>query len=138
MAESSAKVAPWREAVKAAAPDGPTLDGPLAVFMVFTLKKPVSARKTEFAPCRTPDLSKLCRSTEDAITDAGLWTDDARVVEYARLAKVWHGHDDDALYTPGVVVAATQVGDGWPRRLHEEVALALRAYRQTWKGNHAA
>lgn len=27
-----------------------------------------------------PDVSKLLRATEDAITDSGLWRDDARVV----------------------------------------------------------
>jgi Holliday junction resolvase RusA-like endonuclease len=27
-----------------------------------------------------PDLDKLCRAVADAITDAGLWADDAQVV----------------------------------------------------------
>ena len=49
-----------------------------------------------------PDLSKLLRSTEDALTDAGLWADDARVVEYERLAKVYPGEDPEALPVPGV------------------------------------
>ncbi len=39
-------------------------------------------------PYRIPDLSKLLRGIEDAITEAGLWADDARVAEYVRLAKV--------------------------------------------------
>lgn len=109
MRESSEKVGPWREAVKAAAPtiERP-LDGPLVVRMVFTLARPKSARKTDVAPFRTPDISKLARSTEDAITDAGLWADDARVVEYQRLAKVWWEFDDEALPVPGVVVAAIE------------------------------
>ena len=53
-------------------------------------------------PCRTPDLSKLARSTEDALTTAGLWRDDARVVEYTRLAKVYPGEDPESLSSPGV------------------------------------
>lgn len=111
MRESSEKVGPWREAVKAAAPSIETpLDGPLVVRMIFTLQRPKSARKSDVAPCRTPDLSKLVRSTEDAITDAGLWADDARVVEYSRLAKVWWNFDDEALPVPGVVVAAAEIG----------------------------
>jgi Holliday junction resolvase RusA-like endonuclease len=106
--ESSKKVGPWREAVKAAAPSGPRLDGPLLVAMVFTMKRPSSAKKAETMPYRTPDLSKLCRSTEDGITEAGLWADDARVSEYVRLAKVWPGYDRHALDTPGLIVGAVE------------------------------
>lgn len=110
MAESSKKVKPWRMDVKAAAECevrnrgmAMPLDGPLVVSMVFTLPKPASApkRRTTY-PDRKPDLSKLVRSTEDALTDAGFWADDARVVEYARLAKVFPGEDPDALSSPGV------------------------------------
>jgi Holliday junction resolvase RusA-like endonuclease len=110
MVESSAKVKPWREAVKYAAIDalatgvGPfPADGPLTVAMVFTLRKPQSAPKRRKTwPDRTPDLSKLARATEDALTDAGVWRDDARVVEYTRLAKVFPGEDPDSLGSPGV------------------------------------
>jgi Holliday junction resolvase RusA-like endonuclease len=86
------------------------LDGPLAVSMVFTLRKPASAPKRRRTwPDRTPDLSKLARATEDALTDAGVWADDARVVEYVRLAKVFPGEDRDALHIPGVVVRIWQM-----------------------------
>jgi len=107
LAESSKKVRPWRQDVKAAAlavRDGAApLDAPVRVRMVFTMPKPASApkRKRTF-PCRMPDLSKLARSTEDALTEAGVWKDDARVVEYARLAKVYPGEDPEALDAPGV------------------------------------
>lgn len=114
MVESSKQVAPWREAVKAAGYGaGPCLDGPLVVRMIFTLPRPASAKKTERAPYRTPDLSKLARATEDAITDIGLWADDARVAEYARLAKVWAGYDPlgEDLPVPGVIVAAASRDD---------------------------
>lgn len=109
MVESSKALKPWREAVKAAALDAmagaPPLDGPLAARMVFTLRKPASAPKRRRTwPDRTPDLSKLVRATEDALTDAGVWTDDARVVEYSRLAKVFPGDDAEALHIPGVSV----------------------------------
>lgn len=111
LVESSAKVKPWREAVKTAALDWrdehgrPTLDGPLLGSMTFTLRKPTSAPKRRRVwPTKYPDLSKLLRCTEDAITDAGLWADDARVVEYQSLRKLYVG-DDGALDTPGVVVA---------------------------------
>ncbi|KAF1008977.1 MAG: hypothetical protein GAK28_00609 [Luteibacter sp.] len=107
MVESSKKVKPWRQDVKAAALEaraGATpIDAPVVCRMVFTLPKPTSAPKRRRTwPMRTPDLSKLARSTEDALTEAGIWRDDARLVEYERLAKVYPGEDPEALDAPGV------------------------------------
>lgn len=130
MIESSKKVRPWREAVKASAPAGPCLDGPIAVRMVFTVARPKSARRAEQVPYRTPDLSKLARATEDAITEAGLWADDARVAEYVRLAKAWPGFDSEALHVPGVVVAAVEIAEGWQEELEQAFASALAARRR--------
>lgn len=128
MIESSAKVKPWREAVKSAAYGaGHCLDGPIAVRMVFTMARPKSARRVDTVPCRTPDLSKLARSTEDAITEAGLWADDARVAEYARLAKVWTRFDRDALPVPGVIVAACSMTDDWQTALADLFVSGLLA-----------
>ncbi len=112
LVESSKKVKPWRAEVAvacaatiAAIPGWVKLDGPLVVEMVFTLPKPASAPKRRRTwPMRYPDVSKLCRSTEDAISTAGGWADDARVVEYRRLAKVFPGEGRDSLPEPGVVV----------------------------------
>ena len=85
MIESSKKVKPWREAVYWAAIEAKSktamvmpMDGALAVWMVFALPKPKSVRRQ--APDRKPDLSKLVRSTEDALVNAGLIADDARIV----------------------------------------------------------
>ena len=128
LAESSKAVKPWREAVKAAAPFGPKLDGPLAVHMTFTLRRPTSARRADERPCKTPDLSKLARATEDAITDAGLWADDARVSEYARLSKVWHPYDPLSLRTPGVLVAAVEMAGAWSAELDRLVYEARWAH----------
>lgn len=107
MVESSKKVRPWRQDVRAAAlavrGDAAPIDAPLSVRMVFTMPKPASAPKRRRTyPCRMPDLSKLARSTEDALTDSGIWSDDARVVQYDRLAKVYPGEDPEALQAPGV------------------------------------
>lgn len=119
LGESSKKVKPWREAVKSAARDamenfehpnssfepvGP-IDAPVRVSMTFTMPKPASAPKRRRTwPMRTPDLSKLVRSTEDALTDAGIWRDDARVIE-ATTAKVYPGEGQDALECPGAVIS---------------------------------
>lgn len=108
MVESSKKVKPWRQDVKAAAlaaTDGgrlAPLDGPLVASMVFTVREQPTSRpawwpaglrwsKTlQWRPASTPDLSKLLRATEDALTGVA-WKDDARVVEYVRLAKHYAG-----------------------------------------------
>ena len=81
------------------------LDCPLRVRMVFTLPAPASLpKKRPSHPMRLPDLSKLVRSTEDAITSAGLWRDDARVVECTAV-KTYPAHvigaHPEALPAPG-------------------------------------
>lgn len=106
LGESSKKVKPWRQDVKAAAlavrGDTAPIDAPVRVRMIFTMPKPVSAPKRKRSyPAKMPDLSKLARSTEDALTEAGIWRDDARVVQYDRLAKVYPGEDPESLDTPG-------------------------------------
>lgn len=114
MVESSKKVKPWRQDVKAAAlavrNGNPPLEGPIIARMVFTIPKPVSAPKRKRTyPDKKPDLSKLVRSTEDALTDAGIWRDDARVVGYQRLAKVFPGEDPEALDAPGVRITVMRI-----------------------------
>lgn len=114
MVESSKRVKPWRDDVKAAglaARNGTLpLDGPLVVRMVFTLRKPASAPKRRRTwPMRKPDVSKLARSTEDALTDAGVIADDARIVEYTRLAKVFPNEDPEALEAPGARILIGEI-----------------------------
>lgn len=115
--ESSKAVKPWREAVKCAAREvmeegefsierhcNGAMPGALNVYMVFTLPKPKSAPKSRRTwPDRKPDLSKLVRSTEDALTDAGVWEDDARIIRCVA-SKVYPGEGTDALNSPGAVI----------------------------------
>lgn len=65
-------------------------DGPVKVTMHFVCKRPKSHYRTgryahllkDSAPlwkATSPDLSKLIRSTEDALTTAGVWHDDRQV-----------------------------------------------------------
>ncbi len=92
MVESSKAVAPWREAVVAQCQRDliaeKRIDDPVVVRMTFWLTRPASHRKTNgelranapLVPGRTPDLDKLQRSTLDALVQAAVLTDDARVV----------------------------------------------------------
>ncbi len=116
MIESSKKVKPWRKEVDRVGKevmDGRVpLDGPLLVTMIFTLPKPKSAPKTRRTyPMRTPDLSKLVRATEDALTTSGVWADDARVVDCIS-GKRYPGEGTDALDRPGVVIRIEPIRDG--------------------------
>lgn len=105
LAESSAKVKPWRESVKWAAREcGEKLLGAVSVEMVFTLPKPKSAPRTLITfPDRRPDIDKLTRSTLDAIVQAGMIEDDARVVSMSA-AKCYPNEGIDALDVPGAVI----------------------------------
>ena len=113
MVESSKNVKPWREAVKQAVLDAcgidnhttqgaPCVTGPIDVQMIFTMPRPKSA-KVGARPGSRPDLSKLIRSTEDALTDVGAWEDDARVVRVVAM-KVFTGQHGDSLPVPGAVI----------------------------------
>ncbi len=131
MIESSKAVVPWRQDVRAAAlaeveAEGlELLDGPLSVSMTFTVRHQPASKPTwwpagtpwkktmRWRPASAPDLSKLVRATEDALTGIA-WKDDARVVEYVRLAKFYVG--DDELYvlphSPGAVIRVWSLGAG--------------------------
>lgn len=113
MVESSAKVKPWREAVKTVAlfeyPPSMAMVGPVGVTVVFTLAKPASAPKTRITyPAKRPDLDKLIRSTFDALGEAGVWKDDAQVI-WVNASKVYPGEGEDALDVPGARIWVTQV-----------------------------
>lgn len=122
LVESSTKVEPWRRRVGKIAStatgahgDWTPLEGALVVDMVFTLPRPKTfpskdLRRIHGLPTTYPDLSKLLRSTEDALTGI-VWKDDARVVAYRRDAKVYVGAEDpDALREPGAVIRVWTVG----------------------------
>jgi len=102
LVESSAKVKPWRQSVMMAAVEaGARVVGPVAVSMTFTLPRPAAAKKRAHHATK-PDLSKLVRSTEDSITDAGLWEDDSRVCRTTS-EKLYVGAEG-ALASPGAAL----------------------------------
>lgn len=110
--ESSKRVKPWRDAVRSTVADawhGGRYDGPVIVEIIFFFPRPRSHYGTgKFAdrlklsappyPAGPPDADKLARSTLDGITSAGLWTDDARVVDLIARKRYCSA---DALEHPG-------------------------------------
>ncbi|MFD8774552.1 RusA family crossover junction endodeoxyribonuclease [Streptomyces sp. NPDC059916] len=130
MVESSIHVAPWREAVVWAMRQQiirqrgwRPLDGAVEASMVFSFVRPKGHYGTgrnarvlkPSAPARPavmPDLSKLARSTEDAITTAGGYRDDALLVSYRRLEKRYvtdAGSVADVLDVQGAVIRLYRV-----------------------------
>jgi crossover junction endodeoxyribonuclease RusA len=86
MIEASKKVKPWREAVHRSVqeviggnPNFKPFGGPLRITVTFYLPKPSTIRR--MLPTVPPDLDKLDRGLLDALTIAGVWEDDAQVVE---------------------------------------------------------
>ena len=121
MVESSKALKPWRNQIQAAirlavsmrTGASPPLDGgfpllgPLAVELVFTMRKPVGAPKTRRTwPVVYPDIDKLCRAVldEGKRTDTdkpGLWHDDSQVVDL-HAWKVYPLETPRALRQPGL------------------------------------
>lgn len=105
--ESSRQVSQWRQDViaQSAAYHGARMDGPLQMTLTFYLPRPRARRRQVYSD-RRPDLSKLIRSTEDALVDAGILADDARVAvlsaakEYVR---------DGVATTPGAYIEISEI-----------------------------
>jgi Holliday junction resolvase RusA-like endonuclease len=136
--EQSKRVAPWRDAVDAAARGAikarhirrhmldyggmpatapEPLDGPLSLEVVFTVRKPASApkRRVTWPTTRdSGDIDKLLRSTFDALTTAGAIADDSRIVEITA-RKVFPGEGLDALETPGAVIRVWRLAEAVAR-----------------------
>jgi Holliday junction resolvase RusA-like endonuclease len=95
--------AAWNAALRDAANEWrlrrlPMLDGPLVVEAAFYLRRP-GRTKFEAVPAGKPDLDKLLRSTGDPFSGT-VWADDARIVSFLRVGKVWA----DETNAPGVLV----------------------------------
>ena len=123
MVESSKKVGPWREAVVTQCQRdgiaGKRMTGPVSVDLAFYLPRPkahfgtgrnaaVVKPSAPSRPAGKPDLDKLVRSTLDALTQAGVFDDDAAVVTISA-EKHWC---DDSMPMPGAwVQVRSSVGD---------------------------
>ena len=133
MIESSKRVKPWRQDVRAAALEalrvGPEDEqgmaerigfpfGPSAVRIDvrFLLPRPKHHYRTgrnanllrdaaPLWPAVKPDVDKLIRSTLDALGEAGVWRDDSQVVSI----HAWKSYADAT--TPGAVITIEPMGE---------------------------
>lgn len=85
----------WKKAVAQLAKSryfGPPLEGPVVLWLTFTLQRPKghygTGRNADTVkgssparPVVKPDVLKLARGVEDALTAAGIWCDDAQIVD---------------------------------------------------------
>lgn len=92
MREASRFLKAWRGQVTLAAMrarkliNHETYTGPVSVNIIFFLERPANP-ESEF-PTGPPDLDKLARAVNDSMKDAGVFTDDSRVVRLSA-SKSW-------------------------------------------------
>jgi len=118
VSDANKNARPWKSAVTNAALGtfcGPQFTGPVRLEIVFWVQRPkghygsgknansVKASAPMF-PTSKPDLLKLARGVEDAITDAGVWRDDAQIVA-EKLEKRW---SQDGGYKTEVTITARE------------------------------
>lgn len=114
VADRNALTPLWRRSVvKAARPNGralvrPVLTEPLIVRLLFALPRPVSVRHTVRPyPIVRPDVDNLVKPTHDALTDSGIWKDDALVISLMTskaYVNGFHADGTSALDVPGCVI----------------------------------
>lgn len=125
LVESSKALAPWREDVKLAAlraleesPDWDRGLGLVAAHVLFAFPRPLSHFRTgkhsqELRPDaphlvgKKPDLDKLLRSTGDALTSAGVWSDDSRLAQVFAVKTYVSHNAPGSLDRPGARIFLT-------------------------------
>jgi Holliday junction resolvase RusA-like endonuclease len=109
------KLTDWRSDIVGAClramPEGfQRLEGPVVARMVFSFDRPKTVKFTKRPfHVTAPDLSKLCRAAEDALTAAKVWRDDSQVCYYTALKKVYCNEDPEALEVPGVLIIVSEL-----------------------------
>lgn len=122
------RVKPWREAVRsdavAAFPAGwVPLDGPIRVVLLFALPRPAKPKYPWPIGANSGDVDKLTRAVFDALTDAGVWADDSRVVD-ERVIKDYPG-ERVAQNSPGVLIRIWRADDAAPPPSTGQIPLLL-------------
>lgn len=127
MKESSDYVKPWRDVMSTsihAATSGFKPYPVVRLACVFLMPRPgnhFSAKTGDvkesfldaWCTTRIGDLDKLIRAVSDALTTAEAITDDAAIVEYGRMKKIYTKsiHSGPTWSTPGVVLEVTNLAD---------------------------
>lgn len=110
LVDANPRLKAWRAQVRAAAEAAvedagwETLDEPCRAYLGFTMPRPKRPRWD--VPAVKPDLDKLTRAVFDALTDAGVWKDDSRVVSMEVTKRY---EDDEAV--PGVWVEVESLNE---------------------------
>lgn len=110
LVDANPRLKAWRAAVRSAAEEAiaedgwETLDEPCKVHLGFIMPSPKRPRWS--LPAVKPDIDKLTRAVFDALTDAGVWRDDSRVVSM-NVTKRYTGSDGAV---PGVWVEVNTLG----------------------------
>jgi Holliday junction resolvase RusA-like endonuclease len=73
----------------------PLIEGPIRIDIMFSFKR--KGNKPREFKISKPDLDNLDKAVMDALTDAGVWGDDAQVVEKHSL-KVWNTTDATSIF----------------------------------------
>ena len=109
--ESSKRVGPWADAVKAAAIAAGdsqglfgALDPPYRVDVWFYISRPATTKAAHPVAPTVGDADKLLRSTFDALKMGGLIEDD-RFIVAGEFSKQWAGQNE----TPGAVIRVTEL-----------------------------
>lgn len=122
---NASNLKPWRAHVDATARDAiryhDTITSPVRVWLTFAFPRPTSHYRTgrnahllrDNAPRHATshglgDVDKLTRAVLDALTTAGVWTDDALVVDL-RVRKHYAGEHPDAPPAPGVDIVLEEL-----------------------------
>jgi len=114
----------WRHQVQQAAVntlgDDPPFPGPVQLILAFDLSRPGSHLGTGKNagivkpsapgwPTPAPDLDKLVRCINDALTDAGIWRDDSQVVAIHALKRYLGFPNQSTNGTPGVLITIEEM-----------------------------
>ena len=129
--DSNPEMRPWAQAVKLAAVEAlernpnALLEGPVHLRIQFYLPCPKSAPKRKVPrPTKKPDLSKLARCIEDALTGV-LYHDDAQITRL-EVTKVYAGREEDPA-RPGLERAEIMVDlDAIEQQSPQLLDLAIR------------
>ena len=114
LADASKRTKPWRrDVMDAAISANLRVAGPVRLGLAFTFPRPKSLsspKKAALPHSVKPDVSKLARAVEDALVEAGVIDDDARIQGYDFLEKFYPGQGDRALDRPGVLISIAAFG----------------------------